>query len=226
MSEQNSCKYCEQSFKSERTLSAHICVKKRRMLDKDSIGSQLGFRVFQRFYELTTNTKKPKNLEDFISSKYYSSFVKFARHLVDLNPVDCNSFVDFVISNGIPLNQWHHDEVYLKFLKTHIENEHTDRAVERTILFIDEWSKDNKKTINEFFEQISPIEASFMIRSGRLSPWVLYLSAKGASLLSRFNEEQMAIIKGIIDPVLWKGKFMAKQDDVRFVKNLLRTADI
>ena len=37
---------------SERTLSAHMCVQKRRHTDKDLTHVRLAFRTFQKFYEI------------------------------------------------------------------------------------------------------------------------------------------------------------------------------
>ena len=61
--ENNTCKWCEKSFRSERTLSAHMCVKKRRFADKDLTHVRLGYRVFQMFYELNTTASKSKTAD-------------------------------------------------------------------------------------------------------------------------------------------------------------------
>ena len=42
---------------SERTLAAHMCIKKRRWADKDLTHTRLGYRVFQMFYEMNTTAK-------------------------------------------------------------------------------------------------------------------------------------------------------------------------
>ena len=66
----NKCKWCEKTFRSERTLAAHMCPRKRRWADKDMTHVRLGYRVFQMFYELNTTVSKPKTMEDFIRSQY------------------------------------------------------------------------------------------------------------------------------------------------------------
>ena len=95
------CKYCEKSFSTEKTLIAHMCVKKQRFKDKDTPGARLGFRAFQRFYELSVRSKTPKTELDFIKSQYYTSFVKFGRHLIALDPIASEEYLDFLIKNAI-----------------------------------------------------------------------------------------------------------------------------
>lgn len=222
----NECQYCKKEFKHERTLSAHMCVKKKRMLDKDSIGSRLGFVVFQRFYELSSANKKPKTIEDFINSKYYMAFVKFGRHLTDLKPLDSNAFVDYVICNGFGIDDWCKDAPYISFLKKHVEEELHERAIERTLLEMQRWCDDNGECITDFFRKISTFEAVHLIKSGRISPWVLYLTDTGTELLGRFSEEQIQMICGVIDSDLWAKKFTSDKNTVVFVQNIMRSCGL
>lgn len=220
------CQYCKKDFKSERTLSAHMCVKKKRMLEKETIGSRLGFFVFQRFYDLTTNAKKQKTIDDFINSRYYLSFVKFGRHLADLRPIDSNAFVDYVINNGIDINDWHKDSTYFLFLKHHMEEEPYERAIERTLFEMQKWADDNGCSICDFFRNISTFEIVNMIKSGRISPWVIYLTNSGVEMLEKFSDEQLAIISDTINSDFWKNKFLRNRDDVIFVQQTLNSFNL
>jgi hypothetical protein len=222
----NTCIFCEKSFSSERTLQVHKCVKKQRYIDRDTVGSRMGFRVFQRFYELSTTSKNQKDIMDFISSRYYIDFVKFGRHLVGLNPVDTSMFVDYVIKNSIPMDDWCKDRVYYEFLKKFIETETVDRALERTVLEMESWCSKNNSQLSDFFNDIGTIEITFMLRGGKISPWVLYLSSTSQSLLSRMTEEQGNIIKDIIDPTYWGSIFSKREDDVRFAISILKAANL
>ena len=79
MANENKCKWCNKSFQSERTLSVHMCPRKRRWADKEMTHVRLGFRVFQMFYDLNTSSVKAKTMEEFIKSQYYEGFTKFGR---------------------------------------------------------------------------------------------------------------------------------------------------
>ena len=220
------CKFCSKGFGSERTLSVHMCVKKKRWAERDTIGSRIGFRVFQRFYELTTQSKKPKTQEDFIESKFYADFVKFGRHLVRLNPINADAFIDFVIKNGVKLSQWGEDFVYDTFLEDFMKTESAEAALERTILEMQDWATENKKEYFNFFREVNANEATFLIRAGRISPWVLYLAPSADELFTRLSYEQGKIINTVIDPARWQARFMLKKDDVKFVTTILEEAGL
>ena len=215
------CKFCGKEFKQEKTLAAHLCPKKKRFAEKDTIGARLGFRVFQRFYEMTMKSNKPKTVEDFIDSSYYLDFVKFGRYLVDRNPINADDFITFVIKNAVPLKDWTTDKVYTVYMKEYIQKEPAQSALERTILEMDTWSKANGHPITEFFNEIGSIEAVFLIQCGKLSPWVLYLANSADNLWNRTTDEQTVMIQKCIDLEWWQKKFVANQDDVRFVRTIL-----
>jgi len=222
----STCKYCNKTFKTEKTLASHLCPRKRRMAEKDNLSSRLGFRVFQRFYELTTKSAKPKTFDDFIRSNYYTDFVKFGRHLGHRDAIDTERFIDFVIRNGVKLRDWRKDFVYETFLQELMNKEPADRALERTLLTMSEWATENDTTFNKFFDNVSTTEATHIIRSGRISPWVLYLSESAGSLLGRMSSEQGDMIKEIINPNIWKARFHKKPDDVAFVMEVLEQAGL
>lgn len=224
VAEENTCRHCKKSFKSTNTLSVHMCVKKRRHLDADQPASRIGFRVFQRFYELTTNSKRPKTVDEFIESSYYIDFVKFGHYLVDLKPINIDMFIDFVIKNGLKIKDWSKEFVYDQYIDDLVKKEPAENAVERSILAMDEWAQKNSVPISEFFYKITANEASFIIRRGRLSPWVLYLAETADPLMQSFTEDHARIISGLIDPTFWHKRFKNNPDDVDFISSILRAS--
>ncbi len=220
------CKFCNKGFSNDNTLSAHMCVKKRRYADQNAPGSLLGFRIFQMFHELTSNSKDPKSVIDFINSKFYLGFVKFARYVISINPFAADDFIRYVIMNGIGLSDWPKDSTYQDFLVQYIKKEPPERAVERTIAELSLWAEENGKTIQDFFNEVSTIEAVFLIKTGRISPWVIYLSTNGDGLLNRMSTEQISMVSGIIDPNKWNLIMHNKIDDSKFIKQVLQDSGI
>ena len=220
------CPFCEKGFSTEKTLASHMCVKKRRYADRKTPGARLGFRVFQRFFEITTRSRNIKTEIEFIKSQYYSDFVKFGRHLVSLNPLAPDQFIDFVIENGVKLKEWTSPHVYETFLQEYIKREPAERAVERTIIEMDKWAQLHEVHYNKFFSGVSEVEATFLIRSGKISPWVLYLSDSANELLERLNREQGTIIESAINPTEWHKIFSKHEDDVKFVKSIIAKAGL
>ena len=48
------CEYCGSSFTKEKTLSVHMCEKKRRRLQKDEKRVQTGYYAFKTFVQVRT----------------------------------------------------------------------------------------------------------------------------------------------------------------------------
>ena len=220
------CGFCKRSFRNERTLSAHMCTKKRRKLDEGNVASRIGLHLFQRFYELNTPTKRPKTFDEFIDSRYYTSFVKFARHLMDLRPVDQGRFIDFVFQNGIKDRDWCKDKVYEAYIVDLLSKEPASRGLERSIKTMNEWAEKSGHPYNEFFLHVAPAEATHLVKMGKISPWVLYLAETSDHLWSRLSSEQAEIVSGVIDPKIWRAKFELKKDDCTFSREVLREAGI
>lgn len=220
------CKYCGKKFHKENTLSAHMCVKKRRYMEKDTQASRFGLRTFQRFYDLTMASKKVKTVDDFIDSPYYIDFAKFGNHLANLRPVYPEQFIDFVIKGGVKLKDWTKDYVYETYIEDLVKKEPPVSATERTIAEIISWSEKNNTNFEDFFKLISPNEAAYMIKTGRISPWVLYLADSGEILQNKFNEDHAKIIGDIIDPGFWMRKFKQNDLDVTYIRSVLEQAQL
>lgn len=220
------CKFCSVKFHKETTLNTHMCVKKRRYLEIDSAASRFGLIAFQRFYELTMRSKKPKSVDEFINSPYYIDFAKFGNHLATLKPIYLDKYIDYVILNGVKLKDWTKDFVYEVYIDDLVKKEPAASATDRSITEIVKWCEINDTSFKDFFFSISANEAAYLIKTGRISPWVLYLSSTGQDLMSRFNEDHAKIIGGIIDPSVWMKKFKKSDEDVQYIKGVLEQAGL
>ena len=203
-----------------------MCVKKKRHMDIETTGSRLGFRTFQRFYELTTRPKTPKTQQEFIDSPYYTEFAKFGNHLANLKPIYTEKYIEFVILGGVKLKDWTKDEIYDLFVVDVIKKEPPTSATERTITEIVEWSTKNNTAFDKFFSDVSPNEGAYLIKTGRLSPWVLYLCASGEDLMKRFSADHSKMIGDVIDPGYWMQRFKKSAEDVEYIKTLLEQAGL
>lgn len=221
---ENTCSFCKKTFLTERGAMVHACEKKRRWLWKDEKYAVIGFRSFQRFYEISLRSKKPKSHEDFIDSKYYLGFIKFGRYVVDINAVDPLGFVDFLIKAQVKLEDWTAPWAYETWVREMGKKEGFERALERSILLMEQWAKENDNEWINFFREASPALATKWIRSGRISPWILY--TVGEDLLDRMSNEQLLLIKEWIDPRFWPAKLRDHADDVEIIKATLREAGV
>jgi len=220
------CEYCNKSFKRESTLAVHACEPKRRHLQQNQKHVQMGFRAYQLFYKIGSNSKKQKTYTDFAGSQYYTAFVKFGNYCTDLKVDDVPSFTTWLLKNNKPLDRWAKDSNFNEWIKERLRTESADRAVERTVLFLQEWGENNENDWNAYFEAVPTNLAVFHICAGKISPWVLYASNRAQGLLERLNEEQIKMVLEYIDPHVWQIRIKRKQTDFDWVKQLLAKADL
>lgn len=220
------CKWCGKGFVSERTLSVHMCVKKRRWADREMSHIRLAHRAFQMFYEMNTTAKTSKSIEDFILSQYYEAFVKFGRACQVNEWLEPEKYTQYLIKSGIKLKQWTSDKEYDKYLKQYVKREPGLRALERTIIYLADWAKDTDSDWQNYFGEVSPSRAVHDIRSAKISPWVLYLSETGDKILERLNSEQVEMIEDIIDPPFWMKLFNSNKEEVNQIKQACKDAKI
>ena len=219
------CEFCKRSFVKELSLINHSCEKKRRWFQKNEPHARLGFAAWSRFYELTQFNQKAEfrnSYRNFIDSRYYTSFMKFGRHIRDLNAIEPTKLIDYVIKNNLPIDKWTHDFVYEQYVRELTRQETAENALERNILLMNEWSMQHNEQWYDFFRKVNPNQAVAWIKSGRISPWVLYNVDTAVDFFERCTPEQLAIIKQCAPPGPWKIKFNKNAESCAFIKNTLK----
>ena len=224
--EKHKCEFCKKEFINEKSLINHACEKRRRWLWKDEKYVKLGFLTYKKFYKnLHTSSKKEKTFEDFMNSKYYTGFTKFGRYILDINAVDPEGFIDFVLKANIKIDDWTAEYVYETWIRELGKKESSERAVERSILLMIQWSKDTGEEWNDFFRKVNPIIATRWIKMGRISPWLLY-TGFGNALFSRMSDDQLVMVKNVIDPIFWSKKIAINKSDADYIQETLKSAGV
>jgi len=226
MSDDLTCRWCDKSFRTEQTLSVHMCPRKRRWADRDMTHVRLAFRTFQMFYEMNTNSSKPKTMEDFIRSQYYEGFTKFGRSCIRNEYMDPEKFAEWLIRNGKKLQDWNKNKLYNDYLLEFVKKEPGMRALERTITYFASWAQDNESNFSDYFRVVSTPRAVHDIRSAKVSPWVLHLSESGVDLLGRMTNEQIEIIKPLIDVHFWVKVFTKCKEETDEVEQMCSKAGL
>ena len=228
--ETHKCEFCKREFHQEINLINHNCEKKRRWFNKDDPTSRLAFIAWARFYELNSQFSKAgakkSSFREFIDSRYYSAFIKFARQVIETNAPEPAKFIDYVIKNNLPIDKWTHDTVYENYVIDLLKHETPESAVARTIQLMKTWSEQSNEPWIDFFKKVSPIQAAVWIKTGRISPWVLYNADSTESLLDRCGEEQLQMIKNYAKIPQWKIRFNQNQESTLWIRNTLKEAGL
>jgi len=220
------CVHCGKSFMKEKTLVAHMCEQKRRVLQKDEKRVQTGFFAYNRFYQLTQAAKKQKPYSDFCKSAYYNAFVKFGSFINNGNPLYPERFIDYVIKSGVKLDHWCRDELYDKYLSELVKIEPVESAVQRSLQYMMEWGEEQNANFAHYFNYVSVNRAVHNIRDGKISPWMVMNSVSGVELLKKFSNEQLELVNQTLDIPFWVKKIRDNPADVALVKEICKETGI
>lgn len=223
------CEFCKRKFVKEISLIDHSCEKKRRWFSKDEPAVRFAFMAWNRFYELNSFGKKLEyrnNFQNFINSRYYTSFLKFGKHMVDLNVIEPGKFIEYVLKNNLPIDKWTHDFVYEQYVHELLVHETPESALERTVLLMKDWSLQTSEPWFDFFRKINTNQAVAWIKTGRISPWLLYNADSAVDFFERCTPEQINMIKKHAPTDVWKIKINKNKDSCNFIKQTLKESGI
>lgn len=222
MTQDYQCKFCGKGFTRERTLSSHMCEKKRRWMGKDEPATRIGFSVWVDFMKyVSPNTKKVKTVEDFIKSPDYIGFVKFANYLIELRPLESDKFIHWLFKMGVRLSDWQKPGTYQLYVQEAAKKETAERALERTILAMREWGEATGEDWRQFFNRIAPASAMNMVVMGRLSPWIIYSTEAAQNLLDRMEPGQIDTVAKHVDTEWWIKKLKRNPDEVVWINTMM-----
>jgi hypothetical protein len=210
----------------EKTLIVHMCEQKRRNLAKDEKHVMVGYQTYVRFYQISQNAKVIKNYSEFAKSPYYNAFVKFGSFVHNINPLYPEKFIDWVVKSGVKLDHWCRDALYEKYVLELIHTENVETALQRSVTHMQKWADTNNSTWNHYFSYANVNRATYDIRDGKISPWLLLNCQSGKKLLSSMNDEQLNSISVIIDPIIWVKKFKNLKHDLELVKQIVKEANL
>lgn len=222
MIEKFDCGFCHRSFSRESLLINHMCEAKRRWMQKDERHAQMAFYAWRRWHQIAKTARSKFTEDDFIKSQEYIQFVKFGRHIINVNLINPNMFIDFVIKHSLKLKDWTKDSVYELYTQQLCNTEDIETALERFVKLAMDWAEETDNEWNEFFIYISPSRAVHWIRTGRISPWVFLNAESYKQLYSRMDEEQRMRVESFVDLKRWKIKLTKQAKDAKVVQDILK----
>ena len=221
------CRFCNKDFVREATLISHICEKKRRMNAKDEKQNRIAYQSWLIYRKaMIANTKNDKPYDDFINDRYYLDFMKLAKRIIDLNLDKPEEFVKFVLKNSVRIDDWCKDIVYETYIKDRTFKETVERAIERSLLNMKEWSEKTGANWEDYFVKVNTIDAVQDIRMGRISPWCTFSTDQGSRLIDRLEPGQQQVLIDYLDPKKWRIKVKRQQQDADWVQQVFNEARI
>ena len=218
------CKYCAKSFKKESTLAVHLCEPKRRYQQQNEKGVQIGLNAYLRFYEMTQGSARFKTYDDFAKSPYYNAFVKFGRQCVNINAINVERYIDWLLKNNKKLDHWAKDSMYDEYLQQYLRTEALTDALQRAINYSISWGEEKGCDPHDVLRYGNSNTVTYAISTGKISPWIIYNCDSGQQFLNNMNTEQIQIVWPWIDSDFWQKKFRDYPADQAYAEEILRQA--
>lgn len=219
------CDFCNRKFKSERWFASHTCKKRERFYSKDKPEAIMAYFAWDKFYQRSMpqhNNDYRKDYNNFINSQFYDNFLEFGKYVKDSNVLEPEKYINYVLENNIPIKKWYNDITYDAYIKYLLRKESAEDAITRTIMFMTEWSQKTDQPWNDFFRKIGPGEGVFWIKSGKISPWMLYNAESAIDFLEKCSPEQLSLIKAHAPIGPWKIRFGKHPESCKFIKQTLK----
>jgi len=218
------CKYCAKGFKKESTLAVHLCEPKRRHQQQNEKGVQIGLNAYLRFYEMTQGSAKFKTYDDFAKSPYYNAFVKFGRQCVNINAINVERYIDWLLKNNKKLDHWAKDSMYDEYLQQYLRTEALTDALQRAINYSISWGEEKGCEPHDVLRYGNSNTVTYAISTGKISPWIIYNCESGQQFLNNMNTDQIQIVWPWIDSDFWQKKFRDYPADQAYADEILRQA--
>lgn len=183
--------------------------------------------AYNQFYKSTTppNSKRQEHSwQEFCSSKYYTSFVKFANWLLEQKTIESEKYINWVLHNQIPFDKWSDVIAYQNFVKELLHTETSEMGLSRSLKKITKWSEETGLEWTEFWLKVNANQAVSWIVDGSISPWMLYNCDSAASFLERISLEQLNMIQQVAPLSVWKVKIMKNRMQADAIKQTLAQA--
>lgn len=219
------CRFCAKSFAREDRYFDHECKLMKRDEEFRTPSGQAAWSFYQHW--LTLQRRMVPAFESFLSSKYYNSFIKFARFVQQVQIPDTDLFIQLMKDKDISPVLWTNDQVYASYI------EYLDRTVpplkqsEISINTLLEYADNHKIDVSGVFGVMTPGEIIDLLSKRKLSPWLLLFSTKFKELyMNKASPEQKIKMDTLIRHEYWSKKLKKHQPDTLVIKKYVQELNI
>jgi hypothetical protein len=194
-------------------------------MSKDEIADRIAFSVWTNFLKyVSPNAKKVKTVDDFIKSPDYIGFIKFANYIIVLKPMESEKFIHWLFKMGVRMSDWQKPGTYQLFIQESSKLETAERALEKTIISMREWSEVAGEDWQDFFKKVPSATAMNMVVMGKISPWIIYSSDAVQLLLDRMEPGQIETVTKHVDTEWWKKKLKENPQEATWINTTMQQA--
>ena len=206
------CQFCGKVLASESTFMRHQCTE---MLRSNELKTPIGQGAYAFYCDwMRQYGRKAPSIETFASSRYYQSFVRFAKRVVDTHMHNPDSFVRVMFERDISPTLWNRDEcftLYLEYLDKAVPPLEQVRSSIETMLEIVE--REEVEGVNPY-AYLGTRRIIDLLSKKKLSPWHLFCSKKFGEFLKSVDRTEWEEMSAVLCVSTWSAKMEASRSIV------------
>lgn len=198
------CQHCSKTFTRKSWYDKHNCANKEKFNQDLEIDLLQALSLFNHWQRRTGFIKrKPKDLDAFRKSPYRDTFISLYKFTRDNQIVSALNYVDWLVDNSVKEAGWKHGDTLCAYQEFVLKQHDYRRQAQITLDEIRKWAEATKQPANRFFELVTGIDVLKMVRSGQLSPWVLFSYEGGLTLVNRLDQEYLHALNEYLNIRSW-----------------------
>jgi hypothetical protein len=213
------CVYCNKPFLREAAYLDHVCTQMQRhqkMKTSEGMSAWIAYGLWMK-----AMGKKVPPQASFTVSQYYQSFIKFAALVQQVKTIDMEEFIRHMVKLGIPPVIWTNNAIYEEWIRSSTEERSPLKAVKQSCLFLLNLADRAEINVEEIFDHITSPQVSDWIRTGKVTPWLLFNSQKFKSWYTGLEEDDKDELSKVLDPSEWMEKIRSNPNTVPTIRKIV-----
>ena len=202
----------------------HECLQMTRSREIQTIIGQQAYILYKHWLE--KQRRKPPPIETFVSSTYYSSFIKFAAYCRETSIADQELYVDLMVKAGISPALWTRSEAYDIYLEHVDKRADPYQQAEISLNTLSTLSERLEVPISDVISKLKYGEMLELIQQRKLSPWILFCSSKFKAWVSKLDPHEHELLMKNIGIAYWSMMLEKRTDVVKDMVEIAKGAGI
>lgn len=212
------CEYCSKVLTNETYFMRHSCREKERSLELSTPIGQAAYMFYCDW--MKAFKRKPPSIDTFGTSRYYTTFVEFAKYVKRLNIGDPAKYVELMCARDLSPMLWRRDQCYSAYLEWMDKKQDPLEQVKVSIeTLMDLMEREDIEHFADIFSHLGSRQIAELIKLRKLSPWFLFCSRKFSDFLKSIPKDESTELSSIINPAYWTTKL---QDNRELVKDIMQ----
>jgi hypothetical protein len=218
------CHFCNKRFKGETMFMKHHCEQKRKQQELHSPLGQAAFGYYRAWMRFRGFREQSSNA--FLDSKFYRSFINFARLVQDANIGEPERYIQLMVESTIQPALWVSPNAYKLYLNWFDNQQEPLEQVQASINMLMDIAEKEGVDYRGVLQHIGSQRVLELINQRRLSPWFLFHSATFSKLLQSLSKEEQRVFHRALNAQLWIDRLQENPEKREEIKVVVRAVEL